>query len=186
MNTVSEACPRPFHRRTLALLAVLLGVLALPLFSANAQATVYPPGSIWDGYSKSFYSYSWLGTGAPYDNRGDYVVGIQRELRYISQVIDISPPGSSNDGIFGTGTKQSVMDFQDSQGLSADGVVGGQTWWSLWSWLRWDYDSSGYEYYYVLNTYFTDFWRFQINNWHWEIRNKNNTGWCSFTVNGPS
>ena len=32
------------------------------------------------------------------------------------------------DGIFGSGTKANVIDFQRDSGLSADGIVGANTW----------------------------------------------------------
>lgn len=35
---------------------------------------------------------------------------------------------SKVDGIFGTGTKQGVTCFQKNNGLTADGIVGSQTW----------------------------------------------------------
>ncbi len=36
--------------------------------------------------------------------------------------------GTTPDGIFGVNTKQAVINFQKSQGLSADGIVGQNTW----------------------------------------------------------
>ena len=35
------------------------------------------------------------------------------------------------DGIFGEGTKQAVINFQKSQNLSPDGIVGNKTWEAL-------------------------------------------------------
>lgn len=36
--------------------------------------------------------------------------------------------GTTADGIFGSGTKQAVINYQKSKGLSADGIVGQNTW----------------------------------------------------------
>jgi peptidoglycan hydrolase-like protein with peptidoglycan-binding domain len=32
------------------------------------------------------------------------------------------------DGVFGPGTKQAVMDFQEAEGLTVDGIIGNATW----------------------------------------------------------
>ena len=40
-------------------------------------------------------------------------------------------PTGGIDGIFGERTKQAVIQFQSSQGLAADGIVGPQTWAAL-------------------------------------------------------
>ena len=45
-------------------------------------------------------------------------------------------PGLVQDGIFGSGTRQSVVAFQRAMGLNADGVVGPQTWKALYHTYR--------------------------------------------------
>ncbi len=45
-------------------------------------------------------------------------------------------PGLAQDGIFGSGTRQSVVAFQRAMGLNADGVVGPQTWKALYNTYR--------------------------------------------------
>ena len=54
-------------------------------------------------------------------SRGDQVVWVQQHLNGAG----IETPVS---GIFGTGTRKAVIEFQRSRGLKADGVVGGSTW----------------------------------------------------------
>jgi peptidoglycan hydrolase-like protein with peptidoglycan-binding domain len=41
--------------------------------------------------------------------------------------------GAGLDGYFGTGTRNAVVNFQRSQGLSPDGIVGCTTWEALTS-----------------------------------------------------
>lgn len=65
-------------------------------------------------------------------SRGTDVVTLQYLLNvaaefypYISSV--------SQDGVFGSGTRQAVMDFQRGMGLTADGIVGANTWRALYN-----------------------------------------------------
>ena len=64
-------------------------------------------------------------------SRGQDVVTLQYLLnvasRYYSDV-----PAPSQDGIFGNGTRQSVIAFQRAMGLVADGIAGPRTWQALY------------------------------------------------------
>lgn len=56
-------------------------------------------------------------------------------LQYLLDVISEYYPGipaPSQDGIFGSGTRQAVIAFQQRQGLAADGIVGQGTWKALY------------------------------------------------------
>ncbi len=65
-------------------------------------------------------------------SRGQDVITLQYLLSLISEYYpDI--PGVTQDGIFGSGTKQAVIAFQRRMGLTPDGVVGPSTWDSLYS-----------------------------------------------------
>jgi len=55
--------------------------------------------------------------------RGDPVIKLQRELVKLNLL-----HSSEVDGVFGGITKAAVKQFQTSVGLSADGIVGNQTW----------------------------------------------------------
>lgn len=62
---------------------------------------------------------------------GPDVITLQYLLDIISEYYpDI--PGLAQDGIFGNGTRQSVIAFQQAMGLNADGVVGPLTWKALY------------------------------------------------------
>src|SRR5215216_826064 len=58
-------------------------------------------------------------------SKGDAVETLQRALA----AVDYDPGGV--DGIFGPNTERAVKEFQTSQGLAADGVVGPKTWAAL-------------------------------------------------------
>lgn len=51
-------------------------------------------------------------------------ITLQQHLRQLGYPV-------STDGIFGPATTLAVKDFQASKGLSADGIVDAQTWWTL-------------------------------------------------------
>lgn len=64
-------------------------------------------------------------------SRGQDVITLQYLLDVISEYYpDI--PAVTQDGIFGSGTKQAVIAFQRRMGLAADGIVGPATWNALY------------------------------------------------------
>jgi len=66
---------------------------------------------------------------------GPDVITLQYLLDLISEYYP-EIPGLAQDGIFGSGTRQSVVAFQRAMGLNADGVVGPQTWKALYNTYR--------------------------------------------------
>ncbi|MCH5344752.1 MAG: LysM peptidoglycan-binding domain-containing protein [Acetatifactor sp.] len=64
-------------------------------------------------------------------SRGQDVVTLQHLLDVISQYYP-AVPAPTQDGIFGSGTRQSVIAFQNAMGLTPDGIVGARTWQSLY------------------------------------------------------
>ena len=59
-------------------------------------------------------------------SKGPAVTKLQQRLNELGATIGV-------DGNFGNGTRAAVIAFQNSKGLSADGVVGPATWAALWS-----------------------------------------------------
>ena len=64
-------------------------------------------------------------------SRGQDVITLQYLLNVISEYYS-GIPSPTQDGIFGNGTRQAVIAFQQMMGLAADGVVGPSTWNSLY------------------------------------------------------
>ena len=64
-------------------------------------------------------------------SRGDKVTELQTRLTDLEYGDLLGPPGI--DGIFGPYTENAVMKFQQDYGLTADGIVGPQTWGKLCS-----------------------------------------------------
>ncbi len=65
-------------------------------------------------------------------SRGQDVVTLQYLLNVVSRFYS-DVPAPSQDGIFGPGTRQSVVAFQNAMQLSPDGIVGPQTWQALYN-----------------------------------------------------
>lgn len=65
-------------------------------------------------------------------SRGQDVVTLQYLLNVISRYYP-DVPAPSQDGIFGSGTRQSVVAFQRALNLNPDGVVGARTWQALYN-----------------------------------------------------
>lgn len=65
-------------------------------------------------------------------SRGQDVVTLQYLLNIASRYYP-SVPAPTQDGIFGNGTRQSVIAFQRQMGLTADGIVGARTWQALYN-----------------------------------------------------
>lgn len=65
-------------------------------------------------------------------SRGQDVITLQYLLNVVSQYYS-SVPAPAQDGIFGSGTRESVIAFQQAMGLDADGIVGPLTWQALYN-----------------------------------------------------
>lgn len=65
-------------------------------------------------------------------SRGTDVITLQYLLNVAAEFYP-SVASVSQDGIFGSGTHQAVMDFQRAMGLTADGIVGANTWRGLYN-----------------------------------------------------
>ena len=65
-------------------------------------------------------------------SRGQDVVTLQYLLNVVSQYYS-DVPAPAQDGIFGSGTRASVIAFQRAMGLDADGIVGARTWQALYN-----------------------------------------------------
>lgn len=68
-------------------------------------------------------------------SRGTDVITLQYLLNVISEFYP-GVPGVSQDGIFGNGTRQAVIAFQQAKGLTPDGIVGAGTWRALYEAYR--------------------------------------------------
>ncbi|HEY1041169.1 MAG TPA: peptidoglycan-binding domain-containing protein [Candidatus Paceibacterota bacterium] len=109
-------------RSIIAAVVVIAGMVG---FASSAQAATYTSTS----------SYCRMGSATlRVGSRGNSVSKLQEILsNYFDEDI-------SQDGVFGRMTRQYVRDFQSSEGLYADGVVGSQTRAALTDWCEQDID----------------------------------------------
>ena len=75
--------------------------------------------------------YSYPGAPVRPGDRGEAVLRIQTMLNRISRDYPAIPKVQPVDGIFGEGTEQAVIKFQQIFSLTPDGIVGSATWYKL-------------------------------------------------------
>ena len=123
-------------KKTAALLIAL--VIAFGAFAPTALAAYAPTNwANWSVQSRNNYSTT-------------YTYALQNVLKGNYHLDD--PNNFAVDGIFGNGTRQEVVRFQQDNNLPADGIVGSQTWGKMYGYLR-------------LNAY-TSYWDAQLDRYH--------------------
>ena len=75
--------------------------------------------------------YSYPGAPVRLGDRGEAVLRVQAMLNRISRDYPAIPKVQPVDGIFGEGTEQAVIKFQQIFSLTPDGIVGSATWYKL-------------------------------------------------------
>jgi Putative peptidoglycan binding domain len=167
---------------SLSIAAVCAFLLTLP---SRASADVETPaGCDTRALFSSWNQNCWLGQDdTQYDRHGNYTKGVQEILFYsFFQPISI-------DGNFGSQTTARMEEFQFAHGLSADGVVGTNTWAALRNKLVLDFDDgSTWRYYNAADS--SDFrnfvWKYGATNQPWSVLNLAGTSYTAFGKNGPN
>lgn len=130
-----------FGQSTEAAVKKFQSIFSLTSDGIVGKATWYKLSSIYTGVTRlseldSEGTTLGIGTVPPstvlqQGSRGQDVVTLQYLLNVIAQYYP-NVPAPTQDGIFGSGTKQSVVAYQREMGLDADGIVGQRTWQSLY------------------------------------------------------
>ena len=146
-----------------------------PRYPSGCKASAYGPTQpAWDGNC-------WLGNSSSYANYAAYVQGMQ----YILNAAGF--PAGPTDGIFGVRTQIAVEDFQRFSGLSADGIVGPNTWGDLRLYLRYS-GPAGNSYYYSvgqdLNRFFMGNYSTSLGYGPWGYRH--GSSGVAFGLNPPA
>lgn len=110
----------------LVLLVVLAALMSMLVVQAKAAAGPAAGGRL-QGLS-TVVAPSTRNAGQPTISIGHTGPAVRRLQRALRRTADLSV---SLDGVFGPGTRRSVVAFQNSAGLSPDGVVGPRTWAAL-------------------------------------------------------
>ena len=86
-----------------------------------------------ESQGQTFFRVNWQGSGTLQEgNTGQSVRQLQYMLRVVSDYID-TVPSVAIDGIFGPATQAAVIAYQRHAGLTPDGIVGTNTWHSLYN-----------------------------------------------------
>lgn len=75
--------------------------------------------------------------GPGHVTRGNQVLAAQNILTQIYYDNKYAGTVLDNDGIYGTGTKNAIIKFQKNAGLTADGIIGPNTWQKLIKYANW-------------------------------------------------
>ena len=86
-----------------------------------------------ESQGQTFFRVNWQGSGTLQEgNTGQSVRQLQYMLRVVSDYIS-TVPAVAIDGIFGPATQAAVIAYQRHAGLTPDGIVGTNTWQSLYN-----------------------------------------------------
>ena len=86
-----------------------------------------------ESQGQTFFRVNWQGSGTLQEgNTGQSVRQLQYMLRVVSDYIS-TVPAVAIDGIFGPATQAAVIAYQRHAGLTPDGIVGTNTWHSLYN-----------------------------------------------------
>lgn len=163
----------------------LIFMVAMAFQTSPVLAEGLTPSSCSQWASYDWQDNCYLGTdGSKHQTHANYVTGVQRILRGSG-----FSPGASNDGIFGTNTRNAVISYQTSSSyLTADGVVGSQTWNHMDIYKLVYVSTTGqYDNYRVYGSSSISF-RQDLSGFGdpWHSRNKNNSAWVNFDISGPA
>lgn len=135
--------------------------------------------------SLNWDSNCWVGISSPYDTAGHSILPVQRILRARGFLTS-----GSNDGIYGSATRNAVLQYQNSSAaLAADGVVGNSTWDHM---VRYKVDfgsrfTSGiYHYYKVIDSNNYSVAVRRESPYTWYTANRTNSAYPLMDVEGPS
>ncbi|MBE5804985.1 MAG: peptidoglycan-binding protein [Clostridiales bacterium] len=127
-GAATEKAVRQFQKDNGLTVDGLAGSATLTLLYAQADGTVSKPSSGNSGSSNSSNSNSSSGSyfsgnyaTLKYGSQGDRVKLLQKALN------DLGFSAGSADGKFGAGTQRAVVQFQQANGLDADGLAGSKT-----------------------------------------------------------
>lgn len=164
---------------TRAALVALVMVLLAPPAIALAACDTHAHGPRWDSY--------WDGTpnctiGYGYDTAANYITGIQRILKGLGFY------GGSIDGLWGPLSEGAMKNYQASEGITQDGIVGPVTWGRLDDEIVFCTHTASYDYHRAPGTLESCVGSFRFGNTSalWYIKTLGGSWQVAFSTSGPS
>ncbi len=171
--TESQGAKRRAPRIAAVLLAIVWTIGAYPLAAAACDTRA--------DYGRGWSDNCAIGYG--YDTAANYITGTQRILKGLGYY------GGSIDGLWGPLSDGATRNYQAAHGLTADGIVGSNTWFELDGEIARCFYGSPYWYYMAPGescAASSVSFRLSTNTWYWYIR-KLNGGWqAAFDLYGPN
>lgn len=145
---------------------------------ALAACDAHANGSVWNGSDGGDPNCT---VGFGFDTAANYITGVQRILKGLGYY------GGSIDGIWGSLSEGATKNFQASEGLTQDGIVGPATWGRLDNQIAFCVQSAPYRYYRAPATSCNGSFRYAYNtSLNWYVRTLGGTWQAAFSTSGPS
>jgi Putative peptidoglycan binding domain len=175
--------PRPLRPTSRGLIAAVVTSLFLGVFAAAPADAVTCDAHAKGTWDATISPPANCTVGSGYDTAANYITGIQRILKGLGFY------GGSIDGLWGPLSQGATQNYQASEGIAADGIVGPNTWGHLYGEIFFCTTAAPYKYYRApwSQDPCVGSFRYAYNtSLLWYIKKLNGTWHVAFSTSGPS
>ncbi|BCL78999.1 peptidoglycan-binding protein [Ktedonobacteria bacterium brp13] len=166
-------------------LAVVLLACLVFTFTIGAPSTVFASAQSCNSVATGSWSYNCT---VSQGNISNFAVAIQQSVNKSSTSYNGHTCSTGTlDGNFGTNTYNGVVCFQHAKSISADGIVGPQTWGAMYNMLQYNGTAYGWAYYHMLSSSNGVFAKNTSTGvwWVWFGSSLTSGNWCPMNMSSP-